>query len=78
MLQSRASYHILDNAIVAQVVEVPGDHFSLLRQDEADMAVLVSALKSALAPYGWTEQTQPHKRPYTMNKVTKTSCEKSN
>ena len=63
---------------MAQVVEVPGDHFSLLRQDEADMAVLVSALKSALAPYGWTEQTQPHKRPYTMNKVTKTSCEKSN
>ena len=53
------------------MVDVPGDHFSLLRQDEADMAVLVSALKSALAPFGWTEQMQPHKRPHTMTKVTK-------
>lgn len=52
-----------------QVVEVPGDHFSLLRQDEADMTVLVSALKTALAPYGWTEQKQSSKRPYIMTKV---------
>ncbi len=48
---------------------MPGDHFSLLRQDAADMAVLVAALKAALAPHGWAEIAQPHRKPYTMTKV---------
>ena len=49
---------------------MPGDHFSLLRQDAADMTVLVAALKAALAPYGWLEMARPHRKPYTMTKVT--------
>ena len=53
----------------AQVVEVPGDHFSLLRQDAADMSVLIAALKAALAPHGWSEKTSVDRKPYTMTKV---------
>ena len=36
-----------------QVVDVPGDHFSLLRQSPEDMQVMVGALQKALAPFGW-------------------------
>ena len=54
---------------VLQVIDVPGDHFSLLRQDAADMGVLVAALKTALAPHGWTETVHAHRKPYNMTKV---------
>ena len=39
--------------VVCQVVNVPGDHFSLLRQSEEDMQTLVATLKSGLSPFGW-------------------------
>ena len=54
---------------LVQVIDVPGDHFSLLRQDAADMGVLVAALKTALAPHGWTETVHAHRKPYSMTKV---------
>lgn len=38
-----------------EVVDVPGDHFSLLRQDAADMELMVSHLKRVLGPFGWAE-----------------------
>ncbi len=36
-----------------QVIDVPGDHFSLLRQGARDMAYLVEALQAALGAFGW-------------------------
>jgi thioesterase domain-containing protein len=42
-----------------EVVDVPGDHFSLLRQGDADMSVLLNTLKRRLAPFGWTEVLRP-------------------
>lgn len=41
-----------------RVIDVPGDHFSLLRQDEEDMNILVTALKMVLGPFGWSEIVQ--------------------
>ena len=38
-----------------QVVDVPGDHFSLLRQSPEDMQVMVRALQNALVPFGWQQ-----------------------
>lgn len=38
-----------------RVIDVPGDHFSLLRQDEEDMSLLITALKMVLGPFGWSE-----------------------
>ena len=38
-----------------EVVDVPGDHFSLLRQEEADMAVLANVMKAHLLSFGWSE-----------------------
>lgn len=46
----------------AQVVDVPGDHFSLLRQSPEDMQVMVRALQAALGPFGW-QQLKPSARP---------------
>lgn len=46
-----------------RVVDVPGDHFSLLRQDSEDMTVLVTALKMALGQFGWTETVQREDKP---------------
>ncbi len=69
----RASYEAA-RCGVAQVVDVPGDHFSLLRQDAADMTVLVAALKATLAPHGWVEMIQPARKPYTMTKVSMEGC----
>jgi thioesterase domain-containing protein len=46
-----------------RVVDVPGDHFSLLRQDLEDMSVIVRALKVALAPFGWDEAVRREERP---------------
>ena len=61
---------MLCELVCTQVVDVPGDHFSLLRQDAADMTVLVAALKAALAPHGWVEMINPARKPYAMTKVT--------
>ncbi|KAL0047289.1 hypothetical protein WJX82_000056 [Trebouxia sp. C0006] len=36
-----------------QVVDVPGDHFSLLRQDEKDMSIIVDTLQMVLSAFGW-------------------------
>lgn len=38
-----------------EVIDLPGDHFSVLRQDDRDMNLIVTALKVKLAPFGWTE-----------------------
>jgi len=38
-----------------QVIEIPGDHFSILRQDDEDIHYVVTALKMALGQGGWTE-----------------------
>lgn len=46
-----------------RVVDVPGDHFSLLRQDIEDMNVLVTALKMVLAPFGWAETLKREDKP---------------
>jgi thioesterase domain-containing protein len=46
-----------------RVVDVPGDHFSLLRQDLEDMSVIVRALKVALAPFGWDEAVRREEQP---------------
>jgi len=35
------------------VVDVPGSHFNLLRQFDADMSLMITQLKLRLAPFGW-------------------------
>ena len=37
-------------------MDVPGDHFSLLRQSPEDMQVMVRALQDALGPFGWQKK----------------------
>lgn len=37
--------------------------FLLISQDEADMNIIVTALKQALAPYGWVEAVRRYARP---------------
>lgn len=46
-----------------RVIDVPGDHFSLLRQDIEDMNVLVTALKMVLGPFGWAETLKREDKP---------------
>jgi thioesterase domain-containing protein len=46
-----------------RIVDVPGDHFSLLRQDIEDMNVLVTALKMCLGPFGWAETLKREDKP---------------
>lgn len=52
-----------------EVIDIPGDHFSILRQDEADMNVIVTALKVKLAPFGWTEQVKRDQKQYSVASV---------
>ena len=44
------------------VVDVPGDHFSLLRQEPADMEPLVAMLKVKLGAFGWHEAVRRERR----------------
>ena len=46
-----------------RVIDVPGDHFSLLRQDIEDMNILVTALKMVLGPFGWAETLKREDKP---------------
>ena len=46
-----------------RVIDVPGDHFSLLRQDLEDMNVLVTGLKAILGPFGWSETVSHEDKP---------------
>jgi thioesterase domain-containing protein len=46
-----------------RVIDVPGDHFSLLRQGIEDMNVLVTALKMVLGPFGWAETLKREDKP---------------
>ncbi|CAG9464996.1 unnamed protein product [Pedinophyceae sp. YPF-701] len=48
-----------DLATSVEVVDVPGDHFALLRQPDADMAIIVNHLKARLAAFGWQETLLP-------------------
>lgn len=53
---------LLKRLAVLQVVNVPGDHFSLLRQSEEDMQTIVNTLKLVLSPFGWqTTSMRDHK-----------------
>ncbi|KIY94328.1 type I polyketide synthase [Monoraphidium neglectum] len=44
------------------VVDVPGDHFSLLRQDAPDMEPMVAMLKLKLGAFGWAEAVRRERR----------------
>jgi len=46
-----------------RVIDVPGDHFSLLRQDLEDMNVLITSLKLVLGPFGWAEMQSREDKP---------------
>lgn len=52
-----------------QVVDVPGDHFSLLRQDEQDMSIIVDALQMVLSAFGWHTTIKQDQKVYNMNDV---------
>ena len=52
-----------------QVVDVPGDHFSLLRQDEKDMSIIVDALQMVLSAFGWHVTVKRDQKIYKMNDV---------
>ena len=52
-----------------QVVDVPGDHFSLLRQDEQDMSVIVDTMQLVLSDFGWHVTIKQDKKKYSMNEV---------
>ncbi len=52
---------------------VPGDHFSLLRQGDEDMALITTALKVKLGPFGWAETVRRDHKEYTVSQV----CEHS-
>lgn len=45
------------------MIEIPGDHFSILRQDSEDMQYIVNALKMALGAGGWTLSVPLHYLP---------------
>ncbi len=44
------------------MLDVPGDHFSLLRQSPEDMQIMVRALQEALGPFGWDQIQAPASR----------------
>ena len=46
-----------------RVIDVPGDHFSLLRQDVEDMNLLITGLKTVLGPFGWSETIKREDKP---------------
>ncbi len=52
-----------------QVVDVPGDHFSLLRQDEQDMSIIVDTLQMVLSAFGWHTTIKRDQKIYNMNDV---------
>lgn len=52
-----------------QVVDVPGDHFSLLRQDEKDMSVIVDTLQMVLSAFGWHTTIKRDQKIYSMKDV---------
>ena len=52
-----------------EVIDIPGDHFSILRQDLGDMNLIVTALKQKLAPFGWTEAVRRDHKAYAMSAV---------
>lgn len=58
-----------------QIVDVPGDHFSLLRQDEKDMGIIVDALQTALSAFGWHTTIKRDQKKYSVNDV---SCSRMN
>lgn len=63
---------------VLQVVNVPGDHFSLLRQSEEGMQTLVNTLKLVLSPFGWQAVNKPNQKPYKTDEVCyNSSCQLS-
>lgn len=49
-----------------EVIDVPGDHFSLLRQDPRDMVVIVAALKSKLGAFGWGETLRRDRKEFRL------------
>lgn len=59
---------------VLQVVNVPGDHFSLLRQSEEGMQTLVNTLKLALSPFGWQTVNKRDQKPYKTDEVCYNFC----
>ena len=52
-----------------QIVDVPGDHFSLLRQDKEDMSIIVDALQMVLSAFGWHTTIRRDQKIYNMNEV---------
>ena len=52
-----------------QVVDVPGDHFSLLRQDVQDMGIIVDTLQMVLSAFGWHTTIKRDQKIYNMNDV---------
>ena len=52
-----------------QVVNVPGDHFSLLRQPEEDMQTIVNTLKLVLSPFGWHTTHKQDQKLYKRDEV---------
>lgn len=50
-----------------RVIDVPGNHYSLLRQPRADMEPILSAMRRALEPFGWTERHVPQQRLFTLS-----------
>lgn len=42
-----------------QIIDIPGNHFSILRQEEEDMHYVVAALKQALGMAGWVHTVHP-------------------
>ncbi len=49
-----------------EVIDVPGDHFSLLRQSPADMDVMVATLKMCLGAFGWAEAVRRERREWRL------------
>jgi thioesterase domain-containing protein len=60
-----------------EVVDVPGDHFSLLRQGPEDMALVVSALKQRLGAFGWTETVRRDQKRFEVETVRRRRIEKN-
>ncbi|GFH18518.1 uncharacterized protein HaLaN_15339, partial [Haematococcus lacustris] len=49
-----------------EVIDVAGDHFSLLRQSKQDMSLVVAALKLHLGAFGWHETVRREVTPHWM------------
>ena len=49
------------------VIDVPGDHFSMLRQNGFDMDIIQSTMQQVLSKFGWNELKEHKRKPFKLS-----------